>query len=157
MAPLLVLDHAFWTIIVGLETVRGPHALAEIVKAVGGDRVILSLDLFEGRPRIAASAVWRTDDPLELAEAAIACGVRHVLILDLARVGTSRGPGTTSLMNQIRRSDPSVVVTVGGGISQIEEVVELRGAGAGAVLIGSAIHDGRIGAQELNRLETGSD
>jgi len=41
---------------------------------------------------------------------------------------------------------------VGGGISRIEEVLALRNAGAAAVLIGSALHDGRIGARELARL-----
>jgi phosphoribosylformimino-5-aminoimidazole carboxamide ribotide isomerase len=81
--------------------------------------------------------------------------VRHLLILDLARVGTSRGLGTNSLMAQIREDHPSVLLTVGGGISRIEELVDLRDAGAAAVLVGSAIHDGRIGARELERFVLG--
>jgi phosphoribosylformimino-5-aminoimidazole carboxamide ribotide isomerase len=82
--------------------------------------------------------------------------VRHLLILDLARVGTSRGTGTGRLMKQIRLIDSSVVVTVGGGISRIDEIAALRDAGANAVLVGSAIHDGRIGACELKELESGA-
>ena len=39
--------------------------------------------------------------------------------------------------------------TVGGGITRVEEILELRDAGATAVLVGSAIHDGRIGRREL--------
>ena len=98
--------------------------------------MIFSLDLFAGHPRIATSAAWGTEDPRELAAAAIGCGVRHLLILDLARVGTGRGAGTSSLLNEIRQRHPSVAIAVGGGISRIEEVVELREAGANAVLIG---------------------
>jgi phosphoribosylformimino-5-aminoimidazole carboxamide ribotide isomerase len=156
VAPLLMLDQSSCTIVAGLETVQGPGELREIVKQVGTDRLVFSLDLFEARPRTAAQAAWGTEESRELAEAAIACGVRQLLILDLARVGTSRGPGTSRLMKQIREGHPSLVVTVGGGISRTEEVVELRDAGAGAVLVGSAIHDGRIGARELHELESGT-
>ena len=40
-------------------------------------------------------------------------------------------------MQQIRLVDSSVVVTVGGGISRIDEIAALRDAGASAVLVGS--------------------
>jgi phosphoribosylformimino-5-aminoimidazole carboxamide ribotide isomerase len=156
LAPLLELDPARSTIVVGLETVRGPGELIKIADQAGADRVVFSLDMFDGSPRIAAPAAWGTEVPLELAAAAIEYGVRHLLILDLARVGTGRGLGTHSLIEQIREDHPSVPLTVGGGISRIKEVVDLRDAGAAAVLVGSAIHDGRIGARELERLEAGS-
>jgi phosphoribosylformimino-5-aminoimidazole carboxamide ribotide isomerase len=155
LVPLLDLDPASSTIIAGLETVEGPRELTEIVNHAGTDRVVFSLDLFEGSPRMPARAVWGTEDPRELAQAAIDCGAGHLLILDLARVGTSRGLGTHSLFQQIREGNCSVTVTAGGGISRIEEIVDLREAGAASVLIGSAIHDGRIGALELEWLGAG--
>jgi phosphoribosylformimino-5-aminoimidazole carboxamide ribotide isomerase len=156
MAPLLMLDRTVNTIIAGLETVGGPRELTEIVNQAGADRVIFSLDLFAGSPKTAAPAAWGTVDPRALAEAAIDCGVQHLLILDLARVGTSLGVGTGGLIKQIREGYPSVRLTAGGGISRVEEVAELRDAGAAAVLVGSAIHDGRIGARDLTRLESGN-
>jgi phosphoribosylformimino-5-aminoimidazole carboxamide ribotide isomerase len=155
-APLLAFDQSQCTIIVGLETVHGPRALAEIVKRAGGDRVVFSLDLFQGRPRIAPPADWGTELPLDLAGAAVACGVRHLLILDLAQVGTGRGPGTIRLMEQVQERHRSVMLIVGGGIARIEEVLSLRDAGAAAVLVGSAIHHGHIGVRELDQLESPS-
>jgi phosphoribosylformimino-5-aminoimidazole carboxamide ribotide isomerase len=155
LAPLLDLDPASRTIIAGLETVNGPHELTEIVNQAGAGRVVFSLDLFDGSPRMAVSAGWGTEDPRALTEAAINCGARNLLILDLARVGTSRGLGTSSLVEQIRQDHPTVLLSLGGGISQFKEVVTLRDLGAAAVLVGSAIHDGRIGARELERLEAG--
>ena len=154
-APLLTLDQTSRKIVVGLETVHGPHALADIIKRVGSNDIIFSLDLFEGQPRIAAPASWGTEEPLELARAAIDCGVHCLLILDLARVGTGRGAGSSRLLAQIQTDHPSVMVCLGGGITRIEEINELRDSGASAVLVGSAIHDGRIGAQELACLEAG--
>jgi phosphoribosylformimino-5-aminoimidazole carboxamide ribotide isomerase len=151
-ASLLELDDSSCTIVAGLETVRGPRELGEIVDWAGAERVIFSLDLFDGRPRMAARAAWAADQPRELARQAIAHGVRQILLLDLSRVGTGRGLGTEGLMASIRQADPRVRLSVGGGISRIDVVLALRSAGAASVLVGSALHDGRIGARELARL-----
>jgi len=151
-ASLFELDGASCTMVAGLETVRGPRELGKIVDRVGADRVIFSLDLVDGRPRMAAPTAWAVDDPCELAREATDHGVRQLLLLDLSRVGTGRGPGTEGLMVRIRKAHSGVRVGVGGGISRIEEVLALLNAGAAAVLVGSALHDGRIGARELARL-----
>jgi phosphoribosylformimino-5-aminoimidazole carboxamide ribotide isomerase len=114
--------------------------------------VLFSLDLDDGLPRMAAPDAWAARRPDELARRAIDLGVRHLLLLDLSRVGTGRGPGTEALMESIRRHNPHVTLTVGGGISTIDEVRSLLRAGAARVLIGSALHDGRIGPSDLARL-----
>jgi phosphoribosylformimino-5-aminoimidazole carboxamide ribotide isomerase len=142
------------TIVAGLESVSGPEELREVVEQLGAERVVFSLDLFDGRPRIAAPAAWGTEDPRALVRKAIACGIYHVLILDLARVGTGRGPGTQHLMMRIRQDHAAVRLIVGGGISGVDDIVALRQAGASAVLVGSALHDGRIGVRELERLQS---
>ena len=146
---LLALDRSSSAIVAGLETLEGPGALREIVHEVGAARTIFSLDLDEGRPRKPETSAWKSDDPFELASEAIACGVRHVLLLDLARVGTGRGSGTMHLIAQILARHPEVHVSTGGGISGIADVLDLKNAGASAVLVASALHDGRIGRQEL--------
>ena len=38
------------------------------------------------------------------------------------------------------------------GISAIEELITVRTAGAAAALVGSALHDGRLGRTQLDRL-----
>ncbi len=123
--------------------------LAGVIERVGADRTIFSLDLFDGRPRFAPGADWMTDDPIEIAGRAIAAGARRLIVLELTRVGTGRGLGTDRMLAEIREVHPDVSITVGGGISGIPEIVKLRKAGASAVLVGSAIHDGRIGRREL--------
>src|SRR5262249_37786346 len=118
----------------------------------GRDRVIFSLDLFDGYPRMAAIDAWGSDEPSDVAREAIACGVRSLILLDLARVGTGRGPGTDHLLGRIVRDHPGVRPIQGGGISTIDDVLAQKNAGAAAVLVGSALHDGRINALDLERL-----
>jgi phosphoribosylformimino-5-aminoimidazole carboxamide ribotide isomerase len=141
-------------IVVGLETVAGPAQLAAILDVAGRDRVIFSLDLFDGRPLKANPDQWVTSDPETLPTDAIELGVRHVILLDLARVGSERGPGTETLIRRVRLSHPDVRISVGGGVSSIEEVSNLLAQGAQDVLIGSALHKGTIGRKELALLRS---
>jgi phosphoribosylformimino-5-aminoimidazole carboxamide ribotide isomerase len=140
-------------IVVGLESVTGPRALAQIVDRIGPDRAILSLDMDDGAPRVVRGSAWSGVGPFQIAAEAVGLGVRHVILLDLARVGTDRGVGTEDLLMRLRARYPAVSITVGGGIGGIEDVLRIRKLGASAVLVGSAIHDGRIGRAELKRIE----
>jgi phosphoribosylformimino-5-aminoimidazole carboxamide ribotide isomerase len=137
-------------VVVGLETVGGPEALAGIVDEAGADRVVFSLDLIEGRPMVDTLPRWGTIDPSELALHAIASGVRRIIRLDLARVGTGRGAGELGPISD--EPGGSVEWFVGGGIAGIDEIRKLGLAGFSGVLVGSALHDGRISARDLEIL-----
>jgi phosphoribosylformimino-5-aminoimidazole carboxamide ribotide isomerase len=150
-----LMDAGVSRIIIGLETVRGPGALAEIVDLAGPDRVVFSLDLRDGLPKVAEGAEWGTSDPRALAESVLALGIRRLLLLDLACVGTGRGIGTMTLLAHLAADHPEVEIGVGGGVAGPQDLVTLERAGAGFLLIGSALHDGRIGAEELVRWRRG--
>jgi phosphoribosylformimino-5-aminoimidazole carboxamide ribotide isomerase len=157
LASMLELDAATCTIVVGLETIGGPGALAEILGRTGPERIIFSVDLCDERPRMAPEHSWKTVDAAGVALEVVRLGVRELLLIDLARVGTGRGLGTEGLVEQIRAASPGVALCVGGGISSIEEVLRLSGAHVSGVLISSALHDGRIGTRELARLAVGDE
>jgi phosphoribosylformimino-5-aminoimidazole carboxamide ribotide isomerase len=150
--PVLELDASLLQVVVGLETVRGPRELGQIVRRVGDDRTIFSLDVFDGVPRIGDGAAWGTWQPLELAHRAIEQGVTHLLVLDLARVGTGRGTGADDLLARLVESHREIEISVGGGVSGFEDLRRLRDAGVSAVLVASALHDGRIGRREIEQL-----
>jgi phosphoribosylformimino-5-aminoimidazole carboxamide ribotide isomerase len=134
-------------VVVGLETIRGPKRLAEVVAEVGAGAVAFSLDLRESRPMVDTLFHWGTDRPEEIALMAIEADARVLIHLDLARVGTARGVALTEWP-----SAPGVEWFVGGGIFGIEEIRELSGSNFAGVLVGSALHDGRITAEGLRSL-----
>jgi HisA/HisF family protein len=126
-------------VIVGLETVRGPEALAEIVAEFGPEPVVFSLDLREGRPMVETRQTWGTDRPEAIASKVADLGVFRMILLDLASVGTGKASGLIPGLPK-----QSVEWYVGGGISSPGDLKTLRSQGVVGVLIGTALHDGRI-------------
>lgn len=143
-ADLRVLaDAGVSTVVVGSETLAGPAALDAMLAAVGPDRIVFSLDLKAGRPMLAADAPWGDLDPRAIAAEALRRGVRRILVLDLARVGSGTGLGALSLVRELA-SRPAVQVAVGGGIASRRDIEDAGRNGAGAVLVGTALHTGLL-------------
>jgi phosphoribosylformimino-5-aminoimidazole carboxamide ribotide isomerase len=78
------------------------------------------------------------------AEEAINAGVRHILVLELAQVGSDGGTGTEGLCTRLAREASHLELTAGGGVRGRDDVVRLRDAGVHNVLVASALHDGRL-------------
>jgi len=147
-----LLSRGAFTIVAALESLDGPAALASIIDQARPERVVFSLDLRDGRSLCATGSRWETVDPLTLCRLARDSGVRRILLLDLGRVGRGAGVGTLPLLEALAALDPGLEITIGGGVAGVDELIALKKTAASAVLIGSALHDGRIGASELGRL-----
>jgi phosphoribosylformimino-5-aminoimidazole carboxamide ribotide isomerase len=130
-------------IVVGLETLAGPDALARICERFGPERLVFSLDLKGGQP-LGDTAGWRQPDPWSIATEAIAIGVRQVLVLDLAQVGGYAGTGTEDLCQRLASAYPGVEIAAGGGVRNMQDLERLEACGVRAALVASALHDGRL-------------
>jgi phosphoribosylformimino-5-aminoimidazole carboxamide ribotide isomerase len=69
-------------------------------------------------------------------------GYRTMIVLDIGRVGSNEGPGTEVTCKLIRGALPDVELLTGGGVRGWDDVRQLEDAGADAVLVASALHDG---------------
>jgi len=132
--------------VVGSETCGTPEVLQDALSQAGERPVAFSIDLKGGR----VLGNWRNwglegeRDVLRLARRVVEIGVRTLIVLDLARVGTGTGPGTEPLLRAIRAEFPGVELIAGGGVKTRADVDRLGEAGADAVLVASALHDGTI-------------
>ena len=136
-------------VIAATETLPGPECLARIAP----EPLIFGLDLKDGHPMLPARSSWGERDAIGLVREARALGIRHLLILDVARVGTGRGVGNGALIEALAAQFPDLEIAVGGGVSASDELQALARLGVSAALVGSAIFDGRIGRAELSTLE----
>jgi phosphoribosylformimino-5-aminoimidazole carboxamide ribotide isomerase len=137
-------------IVVGLETVMGPAEFAEIVKSLG-DRIVFSLDLRGGIP-LGDRDAWDRQAAGEVAAKAAQLGVRRLLALDLADVGSKDGPSTLDLLARLHEYYPHLEISAGGGVRNRSDLCAMRDRGVRFALVSSALHDGRLTRADLKGL-----
>ena len=113
--------------------------------------MVLSVDLRDGRvlsPDPQLAGLPRARRP----RAAAPPGLREVIVLDLARVGSGAGPDVDA--DRRARTPPSrtLELLAGGGVRDVDDLRALDGAGAAGALVATALHSGVIGPRELAQL-----
>jgi phosphoribosylformimino-5-aminoimidazole carboxamide ribonucleotide (ProFAR) isomerase len=128
---------------VGLESVTDPALLRELAQAAGERRAVFSLDLVDGHPRT-TGAGWQGMGAAEIAHVAINAGFRHVLLLDVRRVGKGEGPTSTEVCEAVSAEYPQVEWSLGGGVRNLGDLASLERAGFHSALVSTALHRGQI-------------
>jgi phosphoribosylformimino-5-aminoimidazole carboxamide ribotide isomerase len=129
--------------VVGLETMPSFDALSAICDAIGGERVVFSLDLRGGAP--VTGSRLPLSPPEMLASRAVDAGAGAVIVLDLARVGAATGPDF-HLLARVAAAVPAVGLFAGGGIRDAADLARLADVGCAGALVASALHDGGLSA-----------
>lgn len=145
-------------VVVGLETLRAFPDLAAIVRAVGPDRVVFSVDLRLGIPVIHPAmhdVAGAVPDPVSLTAQAVEAGVSGLLVLDLGRIGTGCGVDV-GLIGALRQRFPATRLLAGGGVLARRDLDRMRDAGCDGALVASAIHAGTVTATDLAALAAAS-
>jgi phosphoribosylformimino-5-aminoimidazole carboxamide ribotide isomerase len=70
-------------------------------------------------------------------------GVRELLVIDLARVGSRAGPPLDAVAT-LARALPDVDVYAGGGVRDDRDLDALARAGAAGALVATALHEGAV-------------
>jgi phosphoribosylformimino-5-aminoimidazole carboxamide ribotide isomerase len=98
----------------------------------GSADAVLSLDRRDGQ-RLDSAGCW--DAP--------SLWPRRVIVMTLERVGSDAGPDLETL-GSVRLKAPAAFIVGAGGIRDPRDLERARDAGAGAWLVASALHDGRL-------------
>ena len=73
---------------------------------------------------------------------------RDIIAIDLSQVGTSKGPNLV-LCKKLKEKLNNKKIIYGGGVRNISDIRELKDAGVYGVLIGTALHSGKITVDDL--------
>ena len=134
----MLADFGVRELVGALETLPSPPVLAQIVSALGAERVVFSLYLKAGCP-LGDSTSW-PQEPRAIAQSAIEAGVRRILLLD--HVGRRAGPERLEICREPVDAFPQCRWLTGGGINGRSNVRALEAVGIQGVLTASAFHDG---------------
>ncbi len=72
-----------------------------------------------------------------------------MIVLDLLRVGSGEGVNVDFLKNVI--AEVGIDVYVGGGVRDINDLVELKNLGVSGALVATALHTGKISIDQLKQ------
>lgn len=137
-------------IVAGLETVDSPSALEQIVRRLGAERTVFSLDLKRGVP-LASGREWQEWTPSQIADAAVQAGIRRMIVLDLANVGQGQGVDSLPLCQAILQKHATLEIIAGGGVRNLADLRTLDDAGCHGALVASALHDGRLTPDDVRQ------
>jgi phosphoribosylformimino-5-aminoimidazole carboxamide ribotide isomerase len=112
----------------------------QVLTAAGA---LLSLDASQGQ-LLVAEARWRSRSVTELVGWWHQRGWQHFLALDLASVGTGQLHWSWQLLRTARSAAPQARWYLGGGVRCVDDLHLLAADNVEAVLVASALHDGRI-------------
>jgi phosphoribosylformimino-5-aminoimidazole carboxamide ribotide isomerase len=134
-------------VVIATETLADPAALERLRAGLPDAPLVLSLDLRAGRvlspgPELAELGAAEALARLERS------GVREVIVLDLARVGSGAGPDV-ALVRKLCARFPELELLAGGGVRDVADLRALAKAGAAGALVATALHSGAIGPDEL--------
>jgi phosphoribosylformimino-5-aminoimidazole carboxamide ribotide isomerase len=143
-----VLDAGAEMVTCGSIAVTQPDTVLGWMERYGAEHLILGADVKEGKISING---WQEDSAYELMpflQRYLDAGMMHVLCTDISRDGMLQGPATV-LYGSIMKAFPHCRLIASGGVSCIEDILQLDKAGVPAVVFGKAIYEGKINMKEL--------
>ena len=143
-----VLDAGAEMVTCGSIAVTQPDTVLGWMERYGAEHLILGADVKDGKISING---WLEDSAYELMpflQRYLDAGMMHVLCTDISRDGMLQGPAT-ALYSSIMQAFPHCRLIASGGVSCIEDILQLDKAGVPAVVFGKAIYEGKINMKEL--------
>ena len=130
---------------IGSLAVHEPETVTGFLERFGSERIVLALDvnMVDDMPIVATSG-WTETSGLSLWDVAARYpDMRHLLVTDIGRDGMMSGPNA-QLVAEIVRRLPDVQVQGSGGVSSLDDLRDLKAAGASGAIVGKALWEQRI-------------
>lgn len=144
-----VFDAGVDRVVVGSLAVHDPAKLRDLFARFGPERIGLALDVrMEGDAPMVAVDGW-TDRPGKSLWDVVALypQARHLIVTDICRDGMLAGPNA-ELIAEVARRFPEVSLQASGGVSSLDDLQDLKSAGAAGVIVGKALWEQRIDLKE---------
>ena len=136
--------------IVGSVAAREPELFIEWLLRFGGERMILGVDVRDGRVSVNG---WREDLNLgvdDMGGEFLPHGVKQVVCTDISKDGMLQGP-SFDLYTDLQRRYDGVDFTVSGGIGSMSDIVRLDELGLRKAIVGKAVYENRITLKDIER------
>jgi phosphoribosylformimino-5-aminoimidazole carboxamide ribotide isomerase len=132
----------------GSIAVRDPEMVKGWLARYGSGRIILGTDVLDGRIAIQG---WKERTSIELDDFIrdfLDAGIARIICTDIAVDGMLTGP-SIALYNSLKSSFPVLKIIASGGVSGMQDILELENTGVEGVIFGKAFYEGKITEDEI--------
>jgi len=133
---------------IGSLAVKHPELLEEWLMEFGASKFLIGADVLEGKIKISG---WLEDGGIDIFSfigKMIGLGASNIFCTDISKDGAMEGP-SVELYKKIMEQHPEINLIASGGVTNINDVKELKSIGCSGAIIGKAIYEGNITLQQL--------
>ncbi|MFU8867711.1 1-(5-phosphoribosyl)-5-[(5-phosphoribosylamino)methylideneamino]imidazole-4-carboxamide isomerase [Natronococcus sp.] len=140
-----LLERGVDRVILGTAAVEDPDIVAEISEEYP-DSVVVSLDAKDGEVVVEGWTEGAGVTPVEAAERYAELGAAAILFTNVDVEGQLEGVATDPVRELVEATEIPVIAS--GGVAALEDVRALEETGAAAVVVGSALYEGKFTLEE---------
>ncbi len=146
----IILNAGAKQVTLGSLAVKAPAVCLEIIKAFGGEKIILGADCIGRNIAINAWQDTAENDVISFIENYFKKGFTYSVVTDVAKDGMLQGPSIELYKDILAKT--SIKLIASGGVSCIQDVEQLKTIGCSGAIIGKAIYENHITLKELSEL-----
>jgi phosphoribosylformimino-5-aminoimidazole carboxamide ribotide isomerase len=133
---------------IGSLAVKSPEIFQEWIARFGAKVFMLGADVFEEKIAIGGWLEKTEISVFDFMKSYIDKGVKQIFCTDIKKDGKLQGP-SIELYQKIIEQFPALHLIASGGVSSLDDLIELEEIGCSAAIVGKAIYENKITISEL--------
>ena len=143
-----VLDTGATYATIGSLAVKSPEIFQEWIARFGAKVFMLGADVFEEKIAIGGWLEKTNITVFDFMKSYMQKGVKQIFCTDIKKDGKLEGP-SIELYQKILEQFPDLQLIASGGVSSLDDLIQLEEIGCSAAIVGKAIYENKITISEL--------
>src|SRR5882724_8948568 len=138
---------------IGSLAVKHPELLEEWLMEFSPEHFLIGADVLDEKIKISG---WLEDSGINIFNfigRMISLGATNIFCTDISKDGVMQGP-SIELYKRVIAEHPEINLIASGGVSNIEDVKQLKAIGCSGAIIGKAIYEGKVSLKDLVALNS---
>ena len=134
----------------GSIAVKDPEMFLSWIESYGSEKIILGAD---AKDELVAVSGWQETTEMsiyDLLQKYLAYGIKYTISTDVAKDGLLQGP-SIELYKKMQDKFPDLHIIASGGVSIMQDIIDLDEMQIFGVIVGKAIYENRISLKEIEK------
>ena len=137
-------------IVLGTIAIKNKNALQMILKKYGKEKIVISTDYLDGKILVDG---WQQSTDIDLIDGIntfVEMGFSEFLMTNVSKDGTMQGPDLKFLQQACEIKNTNIIAS--GGISNINDVKNVKEFNAFGVILGKALYENKISIEDAKKI-----